>query len=110
MRLLIQMIALLVYAIISSSGLYLLKTADGWVSARFVCGGVLYGVGAGMWIYLLRMMPLSVAFPVASGMLMLGTTLIGYLLLGERLSPMQGLGIVLILSGMAFVGANIGKT
>ncbi|ALS59537.1 SMR family transporter [Pandoraea norimbergensis] len=103
-------LAMLVYAATSCTGLYLLKTADGWFSLRFASGGVLYVAGAAIWICLLRLLPLSVAFPIASGMLMLGTTLTGYFLLDERLSAMQGVGIVLILSGMVFVGANIGKS
>lgn len=102
-------LAMLVYAATSCMGLYLLKTADAWISLRFALGGMLYVAGAAIWICILRVLPLSVAFPIASGMLMLGTTLTGYLLLDERLSATQGMGIVLILSGMVFVGANIGK-
>lgn len=98
-----------VYALTSCAGLYLLKAAESLVSLKFVAGGALYVSGAAIWIVILRLFPLSVAFPLASGMLMIGTTLSGYFLLGEELSPVQFLGVVLILIGITCVSTVAGN-
>ncbi|WP_087721964.1 hypothetical protein [Pandoraea sp. PE-S2T-3] len=110
MKLLVGFLGLLLYTVTSCLGLYFLKTSSSWVSVKFVCGGILYVAGAGMWIYILRIFPLSLAFPVASGLLMMGTTVTGYMLLNERLSMPQGAGILLILLGIAVIGITTGKT
>lgn len=60
-------------------------------------------LGAALWILLLRIYPLSVAFPIASGMLMLGTTFIGYFYLNESLPLTHLVGTILILSGITLI-------
>jgi len=99
----------LAYAMISCSGLYLLKAAPSWYSVKFVIGGVLYVTGAAVWLVILRLFPLSVAFPIASGMLIIGTTLTGFMFLGEKISLVQFFGVALILVGITFVGAKVGN-
>jgi len=91
------------YALISCLGLYWLKSATDWWTVRFVFGGGLYALGAGIWLVILRMYPLSLAFPIASGALMIGTTLAGYVFLGEDISWLHLLGIVIISLGISIL-------
>ncbi len=73
-----------------------MKAAASWLSVRFMVGLLLYGLGATVWLIILRLYPLSVAFPVASGALMIGTTLAAFFLLKEPVSLTHMLGIILI--------------
>jgi multidrug transporter EmrE-like cation transporter len=83
--------------------LVLIKRADTLVSWRFAAGFALYGAGFLVWLWLLRRLPLSVAFPTAAGSLIAATVLGGYLFLGERLAVAQVVGIALILAGIVLV-------
>ena len=66
---------LLVYATISSYGLYKLK-AEELLSLPFLIGFGFYGLGMLIWLGILRTTPISVAFPVAAGSLIIATQLI----------------------------------
>jgi multidrug transporter EmrE-like cation transporter len=87
----------------SCSGLYLLKTAQNWLAPAFFAGAALYGCGAVMWLLILRVYPISVAFPIASGALMIGTTLMGFFLLKESISATHLLGMALIIFGIGLL-------
>lgn len=91
------------YVLASAAGLVLIKLADAIVSWRFAAGFVLYGAGFLVWLWLLRRLPLSVAFPIAAGALIATTVLGGYLFLGESLVVVQVIGIALILAGIVLV-------
>lgn len=95
-----------VYVATSCFGLYLIKVAEGWRTTTFLGGFIIYGVGALIWMAILRITPLSYAFPVAAGLLMIGTVLTGVLLLGETVTLGHVAGAVLILSGIVLVAAN----
>lgn len=99
---------IVVYAAISSYGLFLLKSSEHWKSLAFLIGFGLYGAGFLIWIFILRMFPLSIAFPAAAGALILATQIAGIIYLKEPVhsSAMAGIGfiavgIVLIYSSMA---------
>jgi multidrug transporter EmrE-like cation transporter len=94
---------LLLYVAISVTGLTLLKSQSEIFSARFVLGFLLYGLGFVMWYILLRMMPLSVAFPIAAGSLIAATQLVGSFFLDEKLGAMHLLGIAVIIAGVVLV-------
>lgn len=91
------------YVLASAAGLVLIKRADELWSWRFAAGFVLYGAGFLVWLWLLRRLPLSVAFPTAAGALIAATVLGGYLFLGERLVIAQAIGIAFILVGIVLV-------
>lgn len=91
----------LVYALISCTGLYWLKSAENLWTIRFISGAIFYVVGAGIWLVILKIYPLSLAFPIASGILVIGTTLVGYFLLRENITWLHMLGLVLISSGIS---------
>lgn len=97
---------ILIYVIISCAGLYLIKSAEGWRTSMFVVGLFLYGAGAGIWIVILRLMPLSLAFPIAAGSLVVGTILIGRFFLAEEIAITHAAGAFLIVSGIVLIGIN----
>jgi undecaprenyl phosphate-alpha-L-ara4N flippase subunit ArnF len=71
---------------------------SGWVLAGILC----YILSFANWLYLLRTVPLHVAFPVTNlshALIPLGA----WLLLGERFGPARAAGIVLIIAGTWFV-------
>ena len=91
------------YVVVSVAGLTLLKSESNIVSVRFAMGFLLYGVGFGLWYILLKMMPLSTAFPVAAGGLIVGTQLAGNLLLREELGFLHLVGVGIIFLGVILV-------
>lgn len=71
---------------------------SGWVVAGIVC----YLLSFVNWLYVLRTVPLYIAYPVTN----LSHALIplaAWLLLGERFGPTRAAGIALILAGTWFV-------
>jgi len=97
---------LALYVVVSSLGLFALKIASGPLSTHFAVGLGLYGLGFAIWYGMLTRMPLSVAFPIAAGSLVMATQLVGYLFLNESLRFGHLGGIVLILAGIAIVFAE----
>lgn len=93
------------YVVISVTGMVLIKGSDSIVSVKGLTGFALYLAGFLVWIgVILRVMPLSQAFPMAAGALMLGTQLSGWLVLKERVGLPQVAGALLILIGVFLVG------
>lgn len=98
---------LLGYAVVSVAGMVLLKAAGSPFSVKGAIGFALYLAGFVIWIgIILRIMPLSQAFPLAAGALMVGTQLAGWLLLKEHIGLPQGLGVALILAGVTLVNTT----
>lgn len=62
-------------------------------------GFTLYAASAVAWIYALSRVPLSVAYPFL-GLTYVGVAAIAELALGERLTPAQWLGILLVVAGV----------
>jgi multidrug transporter EmrE-like cation transporter len=95
---------LMAYVLVSAIGLHLLKTSAGTVlSLSCVSGLGCYGAGFALWYVMLTKLPLSTAFPLAAGALIVGTQLVGHALLGEVLGPRHLLGVLLIVIGIAVV-------
>lgn len=95
-----------VYVATSCYGLYLIKLAAGWKSPTFVFGFGLYAAGAVMWMVILRLMPLSYAFPIAAGALVIGTMLVGYLFLGESITSVHLAGSLMIIGGIVAIAST----
>lgn len=91
------------YLVTSASGLLLLKAAGPVLSPRLVAGAGLYSVGFVIWYVILQKMPLSVAFPLAAGGLIIATQLCGVMFLNETFSYLQLFGAGLILAGIAII-------
>jgi len=92
-----------IYAVISSFGLYKLKSAPSISSWEFYIGFIFYGLGMLIWLQILRTTALSIAFPVAAGSLIIATQLLGYFLLGENVGPVRLAGVVFIIMGIALI-------
>ena len=92
-----------VYVAASCLGLYLLKAAPGWKSPGFVFGFLVYAAAAVLWLVILRLWPLSVAFPVAAGAFIIGTTAVGALMLQEQVSMLRICGAISILAGITMI-------
>lgn len=92
-----------VYVSISCGGLYLMKSAPQWLSTQFAFGSFFYALGAVLWLIILRTYPLSLAFPIAAGALMVGTTLLGVFLLREEVTVNQIAGVSLIFLGIVLM-------
>lgn len=95
---------LVAYVLVSVIGLHLLKTSAGTIlSVPFVLGLGCYGAGFSLWYLMLTKLPLSTAFPLAAGGLIVGTQVVGHTMLGEALGPRHVLGVLLIAVGIAVV-------
>ena len=95
-----------VYAGVSGYGLMLLKASAFEIGPRLIGGGVLYVLGFAIWLYLLYRFPLSLAFPLAAGSLVIASQVFGYLL-GESVDIAHILGTLLIVAGIATMSARI---
>ena len=98
---------LLVYVVTSTFGLWKLKSAGGVLGGDLVIGFLAYAAGFLIWYAMLLRLPLSVAFPVAAGSLIVATQIAGRLLLGESLPLAHLGGVALILAGIALVFARV---
>ena len=101
-----KVVIFVIYVLISSFGLYKIKVASTLLSFDFIAGMALFGSGFLLWLYILRSYPLSIAFPIAAGSLVFATQLFGVLVLREPFTMTHGLGIVLIVAGIALVSVN----
>ena len=98
-----NIIAMIIYVVVSAFGLYKIKAAAAVLSLEFALGFALYGAGFLLWMYILLRMPLSIAFPIAAGALTVSTQLLGYFLLGEKLSAVHIAGVVAIMAGITLI-------
>ena len=96
----------MIYVITSCFGLYLIKAAESWKTPAFAIGFVLYSSGAIIWMVILRQMPLSFAFPIAAGSLVIGTLLTGIFFLNENVTAWHISGAFMITTGIALIAAS----
>ena len=99
----IPALLLVLYVATSCLGLYLIKAAPTWKSVTFGMGFFLYASGAAMWLVILRLLPLSLAFPIAAGALVIGTLLTGAFFLDEHVSALHASAAALIVTGNAMI-------
>ncbi len=76
------------------------------MSVTFAAGFGLYAAGAIMWMVILRLMPLSFAFPIAAGSLVIGTLLTGFFFLGESVTFGHVAGSIFIVIGIILIAVN----
>jgi multidrug transporter EmrE-like cation transporter len=94
------------YILVSAFGLFELKSADGTFGVKFLIGLGAYGAGFFIWYLMLTAMPLSVAFPLAAGSLIVATQVVGYLMFSEPMAWAHIAGIALILVGITVLFAR----
>ena len=88
------------YILLSSYGILIIKTAQSIYSIQMYIGTFIYICGSVIWLAILRRLPLSVAFPVASGLMIIGIAFVGALFLNEELGLYQLIGGVAIMIGV----------
>ncbi len=103
MTVFINIALMLFYVSVSAYGLFLIKSSKEIFSSTFLAGVAMYGFGFLLWLWILMRLPLSVAFPIAAGSLIVATVLVGFFLLGEPVAPLHAVGIIAILSGIFLI-------
>ena len=91
------------YAVISSFGLYKIKISNLALNFDLILGGIFYVAGFLVWLVILKMNPLSTAFPIAAGSLIIATQIIGFFLLDEQINATKLIGVGLIILGFIFI-------
>ena len=99
-------ILFLIYITISTAGLVGMKFADKLLSATFILSGLLYGIGAACWLYILRNNNISMAFPIVTSGLIITTTIAGVLIFKESITFAKLLGLSFIISGIIIVASS----
>lgn len=97
----------ILYAAISSFGLYEIKISNLTLNYNLILGGIFYVVGFLIWLVILKMNPLSTAFPIAAGSLIIATQIIGFFFLSEGMDVRKLIGIILIILGFVFINKMI---
>ena len=115
-KIMILFLQFLAYALASSSGLILIKRAlpeavslvqagriVDTVTLNMVIGFMLYALSFAIWMIILSKSNLSVAYPIALGLSVVGTLIGATLILGETTSAAKLTGPALIIAGIALV-------
>lgn len=92
------------YIAITLVGLFKLKSADAGLNSDYIVGLVFYVSGFFLWLVVLRWFPLSLAFPLAAGTIIVGTQFVGVYLLDENFNIISLLGVSLIIGGIITLG------
>jgi multidrug transporter EmrE-like cation transporter len=77
--------------------------AEAFGSPRFLFGLAFYAGGFVIWYLIMLRLPLSQAFPIAAGSLIIGTQIAGWWILEEVITIHHLIGLTLILAGVLFV-------
>jgi multidrug transporter EmrE-like cation transporter len=107
-----------IYSLLNTSAIVLIKEARGSLVARHGPGlvlrlGVAVAVYAGALatlVTLLRMSDASIALPIAIGCTVVATNTAGAMLYGERMTGRKMLGMVLVMGGIALTFFDAGRT
>lgn len=84
------------------TGLTTLASPLVWIGMVFI------GLSLLTWLFVLKYLPLSVAFPASQAVHVL-IPLSSWLVLGELITPIRWCGIVLVLAGLAIVAKPVAK-
>jgi len=91
------------YTLLSAYGLYKIKLSADYFDADFIVGFACYFSGFVIWFYILKITPLTIAFPVAAGALIIVTTLFGVVLLNEAVNMYKIFGALFIMAGIVLM-------
>ncbi len=94
---------LAVYVLANSTANYLLKCAPNLWSARFMAGLIFQIAGFLFLLILIKLLPLSIAIPITTGLLIMSNSLIGHFSLREHISRVNILGYGLVILGVCLV-------
>ena len=97
-------LAVIVAAAVEVAANLLLSKSEGFTRLRFGFGALaLVGLAFTCLAYAVRGMDLAVAYAMWGGFGILGTSVGGWILLGQRLRPTAWLGIVMLIFGMGML-------
>lgn len=103
----LQMILfVLVQVLLSVGGMYKIKTAAELVGADFMVGFGCYAASFVIWVILLRIYPVSIVFPLAIGVNLLATQVLGIYILGEKYGYIQFAAVGLIVLGVVLLSIS----
>lgn len=118
-----SMVVMLIYTALSATALIILRLAlpkmssivreRNWASRETVLllvGIVLYGITLVMWLWLVASNPLSVAYPVAVGLITVFTAIGSYLVTRDGYTVWHAVGAALVLSGVTVIALAGGGT
>lgn len=91
---------LVLYLVSTLYGLYALKAYEIGLGWGYVLGFIAYALGFLIWLVVLKLYPLSLAFPIAAGSLIVGTQLVGYFALGDKFDLVRMIGVLFIVAGI----------
>lgn len=96
---------ILVTVVLNTLAQALLKLGSGQSLLNlYLLGGVLvYGLSTVLYILVLGKLNLSLAYPLVIGLTVIFTALVGSFFLGEKVMPVQWLGMGLMLSGISAI-------
>lgn len=84
-----------------------MKLSEGFTRPEFVaCVAVAYIVAFGVFVVVLRHMPLGLAYGIWGGLGTAGTTLVGIVVWNEPFTLFSGLGLALIIAGIVLLNAG----
>ncbi len=99
-----KVLIFLFYIASSSFGLVFIKKSTGVLSLLFIAGNFLYIVGYVIWVsVILKMLPLSTAFPLASAGLLIASQIAGKVVLDEKVDIYNLIGCSLIILGFIVI-------
>jgi len=99
-------IFLFIYITVSTVGLVGMKFADKLLSLTFILSGLLYGIGAAFWLYILRNNNISIAFPIVTSGLIITTTIAGIFIFNESITISKFIGLSFIVAGIIILASN----
>jgi multidrug transporter EmrE-like cation transporter len=94
------------YVLAATFGLSRMKAAPAALSAEFVLGAACYALSFVLWIVILTRMPLSIAFPLVTGLVIVATQVSAALWLHEPVSLWKTTGVVLIIAGVGLLSVK----
>jgi len=118
MKIHLNIILFLGYALCSGSGLIILKTAmnkqafnslnliQTFLQVRFIIGLFFYACGFLLWLLILSKLKLNLAFPIATSLFFIVSGLGSYFILKESFTIMQVVGIFLCLAGILLINVK----
>lgn len=96
-------ILLILYTVLSTYGLFKIKQSQLIIGFDFTFGFAFYLTGFALWMYILKLFDLSVAFPMAAGALIVATQFVSYAFLNESFDLVKVCGSVLIIAGIFMI-------
>ncbi|MCB2184493.1 MAG: hypothetical protein KQH63_20920 [Desulfobulbaceae bacterium] len=107
------------YTVSSVVGLYLVKSSFQGLEAielrnnlhylfnvKLISGSALYILSFALWLTILSIMPLSIAYPLAVSLTILGSIAVAFFVLHENINSLAMLGVFLVLIGVFILGKS----